>query len=98
MIPAENKRLSLHPRPVLESAGRRLPAPHCFFKEAERKKSQPGRCAQAALDAEEGGREEREEREGGRGEKKKSQRLFFFTCDKSCSHMGGTGPSDLTKG
>ena len=68
MIPAENKRLSLHPRPVLESAGRRLPAPHCFFKEAERKKSQPGRCAQAALDAEEGGREEREARAGGRGE------------------------------
>lgn len=64
-----------------------------------KKKSQPGRCAQAALDAEEGGREEREEREG--GEEKKTQRdffFFFFTCDKSCSHMGGTRPSDLTKG
>lgn len=52
------------------------------------RKSQPGRSAQAALDAEEeGGKEKRSEKD-----------FFFFTCDKSCSHMGGTRPSDLTKG
>lgn len=73
------------------SAGRRLPSPHCFLREAERE-SQPGRSAQAALDAEEGGREKK---------KKKTEKDFFFffsTCDKSCSHMGGTRPSYLTKG
>lgn len=90
MIPVENKRALLHPR------RRRLPSPHRSFKEAERK-SQPGRSAQAALDAEEGGR--KGGREGGRGKEKKiSKGLFFFTCDKSCSHMGGTRPSALTKG
>lgn len=35
-------------------------------------------------------------REGGRqGEERKSEKdffFFFFTCDKSCSHMGGTRP------
>lgn len=100
MIPAENKRPSLHPRPVPESAGRLLPAPHCFFKEAERK----SRSRDAALRLHlmlrrEGGRRGRRGREG---RKKKLKEtfffFFFFTCDKSCSHMGGTRPSDLTKG
>ena len=98
MIPAENKRPSLHPRPVLESAGRLLPAPHCSFKEAERKSSSRDTALRLHLMLR---REEREGGEGGRGGKKKknSKRLFFFfTCDKSCSHMGGTRPSDLTKG
>lgn len=37
-------------------------------------------------------------REGGR-ERKNWKELFFFpACDKSCSHMGGTRPSDLTEG
>lgn len=36
-------------------------------------------------------------KKGGRGEKKNLKRLFS-TCDKSCSHMGGTRASDLTKG
>lgn len=47
----------------------------------------------------------RRRREGGRegwGRKKKKKKTqkgcFFFTRDKSCSHMGGTRPSALTKG
>lgn len=54
---------------------------------AERK-SQPGRSAHAALDAEEGGKERG--RQGGG----KWKRGFFSASDRSCSQMGGTGPTE----
>lgn len=56
---------------------------------AERK-SQPGRSAHAALDAEEGGKERR--RQG--GGKWKRGGFFFSASDRSCSQMGGTGPTE----
>lgn len=65
-IPLKDKRLFLHPR--------RIPSPHRFLtQEAERKSRSPGRCAQAALDAEEGGRKGRE----GGGEKNWKGLIFF---------------------
>lgn len=42
------------------------------------------------------GREDWGGRKGGKGGKCERD-FFFFTFDKSCSHMGGTRPCDLTK-
>lgn len=90
---------SLHPRP--SAISRAMAAFSSLLLQRGWEKS---RSAHTALDAEEGGREGGKEvgredwggRKGGKGGKCERD-FFFFTFDKSCSHMGGTRPCDLTK-
>lgn len=93
------KQTGLHCIPdLLLSAGRWLPSPHCSFKEAER---QVAPLTLHLMLRREGGKEVGREdwggRKGGKGGGNVKGTSFFFTCDKSCSHMGGTRPCDLTK-
>lgn len=91
-IPLEDKRLFLHPR--------RVPSPHRFLtQEAERKVAARDAALRLHLMLRrEGGKQGKE------GEEKKNEKDYFFfpffpppTCDKSCSHMGGTSRSYLTQ-
>lgn len=87
MIPLEDKRVLVHPRRVSRATA---PFSSWLLQRGWERESQPGRCAQTALDAEEGGREA--------GREKTERNFFFPPLDKSCSHMGGTRLSDLTEG
>lgn len=64
--------------------------------ESLRGKTQPGRCAQAALDAEEGGRRANREEEEDKRKYERNFSFFFLPRDKTCSLMGGARDLDLT--
>lgn len=88
MIPLEDKLVLVHPRRVS-----RATAPFSSLLPQRGWERVAAGTLRAGCTWCWGGREGKKEKK-----LKRTSSFFFPTCDKSCSHMGGTRPSYLTKG